>query len=184
MNNVMVDIETLGVRTGSVVVSIGAIFFDPFSDKLGVPFSISLSLQEQVDKGALVDISTVKWWMDQSDEAKKAAFFGGQEVPVVEGLNEFSAFLLCSGAENLRLWSNGPSFDSVQLQSLYSRYNIKWPARYNADRDCRTIFELAFPEGTVPVEDVGTAHNALDDATWQAKAVQLCIRTLRMGLPL
>ena len=183
MNSVMVDIETLGVRIGSAVVSIGAVLFDPFSDELGDTFVVNLALQEQVDRGALVDISTIKWWMNQSNEAKKAAFSSNDEISVVEGLNKFSKFLSENGAENLRLWSNGPSFDSVQLQSLYGKYNIRWPLRYDADRDCRTIFELAYPEGKVPVGDIGTAHNALDDAIWQSKAVQLCVQTLRTGLP-
>ncbi|MHB8117096.1 MAG: hypothetical protein ACYDAW_13385 [Acidithiobacillus ferrivorans] len=33
--------------------------------------------------------------------------------------------------------------------------------------------------GDIPVEEKGIAHNALDDAIWQAKAVQACMQKLR-----
>ncbi|MDA8378644.1 MAG: 3'-5' exoribonuclease [Planctomycetia bacterium] len=54
-----------------------------------------------------------------------------------------------------------------------------WPVRYNADRDCRTLFDLAYPHGGIPVDDEGVAHNSLDDAVGQARAVQACVRKLR-----
>jgi hypothetical protein len=54
---------------------------------------------------------------------------------------------------------------------------MAWPVKYNADRDCRTLFNLAYPGERVPIEDTGTVkHDALADAIWQAKAVQMCMR--------
>ncbi len=58
-------------------------------------------------------------------------------------------------------------------------WGMGWPVRYNSDRDCRTIFSLAYPQGGIPVEEKGVAHNALDDAIWQARTVQACMQKLR-----
>ena len=179
MNHVMIDIETLSRKLGAVVLSIGAVVFDPESDRIGEPFSIRLPAQEQIDKGGLVEMETVLWWMDQSVEARNAAFQGPCAHTVEHGLGKFSLFLQRIQAERLRLWSNGPSFDSVQLQLLYDRFRMAWPVKYNADRDCRTIFEKAYPGGKVPVSDDGIVkHDALADALWQARAVQSCMRKL------
>lgn len=185
MHDVMIDIEALSTQLGAVVLSIGAVIFDPHSDRIGQSFAIRLPAQEQIDRGALVDVDTIQWWMDQSLEARQAAFQGPCAHSVAQGLGKFSRFLQRIPAERLRLWSNGPSFDSAQLQLLYARFREPlgagngWPVRYNADRDCRTLFELAYPQGGIPIEDEGVAHNALDDAVGQARAVQACVRKLR-----
>jgi len=185
MQDVMIDIETLSTKPGAVVLTIGAVIFDPESEELGQTFSIRLPAQEQIERGALVDIQTIRWWMDQSMEARQAAFEGPCADSVAQGLGKFSRFLKKIPAEKLRLWSNGPAFDSAQLQILYRRFHDglgdenAWPVRYNADRDCRTIFDLAYPDEAIPVSDKRVAHNALDDAIWQAMAVQTCVRKLR-----
>ncbi len=185
MQDIMVDIECLSTQLGAVILTIGAVAFDPHSDRIGPTFSVRLPTQEQIEKGALVDTDTIDWWINQSPEARNAAFHGPGASSVAAGLAKFSRFSSHVGKENLRLWSNGPAFDSAQLQLTYARFKAElgngqgWPFRYNADRDCRTIFELAYPDEKVPVETAGTAHNALDDALWQAKAVQVCMRKLR-----
>ncbi len=51
MNHIMFDIEALSRKLGAVVLSIGAVVFDPDSDKIGETFSIRLPAQEQIDKG-------------------------------------------------------------------------------------------------------------------------------------
>lgn len=38
MNNIMVDLETLGVETGCIILSIGAIAFDHVKNELGPKF--------------------------------------------------------------------------------------------------------------------------------------------------
>jgi hypothetical protein len=91
MNDVMVDIETLSTRLNAVVLSIGAVAFDPYSDQIGHSFSIQLDPQEQMEKGRHVDINTIKWWMGQSEEAKKESFSGSNKV--VGALGDFSRFI-------------------------------------------------------------------------------------------
>ena len=58
MHDVMIDIEALSTQLGAVVLTIGAVIFDPESDRIGQTFAIRLPAQEQIDRGALVDVDT------------------------------------------------------------------------------------------------------------------------------
>jgi len=180
VSDVMVDIETLSTRVNAVVLSIGAVAFDPYSDHIGDSFSVQLDPQEQMEKGRHVDVNTIKWWMGQSEEAKKESFSGSNKVEAV--LCVFRDFITSLGSHStLRLWSNGPSFDEAILRSLYADYRVEWPVRYNGGRDCRTLFEIAYPDGPVPLVRGDVVHSAIDDAMWQAMAVQMCMAKLRGG---
>ena len=68
--NVMVDLETMGTRPGSVIVSIGAIEFDPQSARLGRTFYQTCSIKSAVDVGLAMDPETVTWWLQQSEGAR------------------------------------------------------------------------------------------------------------------
>lgn len=176
--DIMVDIEALSRKSNAVVLTIGAVRFDRYSEALADPFHLRLPVQEQIDAGAHVEFETIRWWMEQSDNARQSAFYGPMANSLVEGLNKFSRYLQRVSRAQACLWSNGPSFDSAILQNTYSRVGLPWPLPYNADRDCRTLFELAYPKGDTPLVDTGVSHNALDDAKRQAAAVQTCIRTI------
>ncbi|MHB1320153.1 MAG: 3'-5' exoribonuclease domain-containing protein [Acidithiobacillus ferrivorans] len=64
----------------------------------------------------MVDIDTIEWWIEQTLEARNAVFHGPCAHSVAAGLGKFSRFLQRIPGERLRLWSNGPAFDSAQLQ--------------------------------------------------------------------
>ena len=68
--NLMIDIETLGVKTDAPVISIGACFFD--KDGIKEKFYAVLDVEQQIDSDLRkVDASTIKWWMGQEGAAKK-----------------------------------------------------------------------------------------------------------------
>jgi cation diffusion facilitator CzcD-associated flavoprotein CzcO len=72
MKDVMLDLETLGLKAGSVILSIGAVEFDPHSDKLGA--SVRLSHRhavKQPDAGFKIDPNTFYWWLAQDDAARR-----------------------------------------------------------------------------------------------------------------
>ena len=176
LNDVMFDLETLSREPGAVVLCIAAVRFDPRGTRIADEFSLRLPAQEQIDAGAHVEFETLRWWMRQSQEARAASFDGPCAQTVAEGLHKFGRYLARIPAEKLRLWSNGPSFDGAQLRRLYQRAGVPWPVRYNAERDCRTLYEYGCPCGLPPAgESDGVAHRAIDDTIAQAKAVQFCL---------
>jgi exodeoxyribonuclease VIII len=159
MKNVMVDLETLGNGSLAAIISIGAIEFDAKTGKLGRAFYTTVDAQSSVDAGLEIDASTVMWWMKQSVEAKAAFKDGGE--PLKAALEAFANWY----PKDALFWGNGATFDNVILSNAYRLTGIKRPWSYKADRCYRTLRNL-YPK--VTQDSVGIAHNALDDATYQA----------------
>lgn len=161
MKNVMVDLETLGNGSNAVIVSIGAVEFDETG--LGNTFYRVVSPQSCVDKGMVIDASTVMWWMQQSDAARKA-LLTPDAMRIEYALTEFSVFAADCSAQYV--WGNGATFDNVILSNAYNTCGLLRPWSYRDDRCYRTLRAL-YPHVSAGPSH-GTAHNALDDAVYQA----------------
>jgi hypothetical protein len=159
MADVMVDLETLGNGSTAAIISIGAVAFDAESGKIESEFYVNVDPQSCVDAGLKMDVSTVMWWMKQSDEARDA--FNKPAVPLELALDMFKAWYPQSAA----LWGNGATFDNVILSNAYTLTGINRPWNFTKDRCYRTLKALR-PD--IKQEKVGVAHNALDDAKFQA----------------
>jgi hypothetical protein len=155
---VMVDLETLGNGSKSVITSIGAVRFDR-DGLLPGTFYMNVDPESCAAAGLEIDASTVMWWMQQSDAARAAFKVKGEPLGFV--LQSFTEWYPAGAA----LWGNGATFDNVILANAYRALGMKQPWSYSKDRCYRTLKNL-FPH--VTQEAVGTAHNALDDAKYQA----------------
>lgn len=181
MPDIMLDLETLGTTPGCVIRSIGAVAFDPNGGPMGETLYLIIDRASCEAAGLTVDPDTEAWWAAQSPEARSE--FDGQGMSLAEALDVFDLFyetLAPIDAKADRLWCNGPSFDESILAAAYRALGRKTPWRYNAARDCRTIYDLA---GLKLQHTGGTFHKAIDDAVEQAKLVQESIRKIRLGLP-
>lgn len=168
MRDLMVDLETLGTESNAAIISIGAVMFD-FEKGLGDTFYRVVNIESSLAHGGAISGSTIRWWMTQSEEARNVFKERTQGIGIV--LGEFSAWLSLQASSNLidrdniRVWGNGATFDNVILTNAYKQIGEKRPWSYRGDMCYRTIKNL-FPG--VEVERVGTHHNALDDAIYQA----------------
>ncbi|HED3356024.1 TPA: 3'-5' exoribonuclease, partial [Klebsiella quasipneumoniae subsp. similipneumoniae] len=70
--HVMVDLETMGKKHNAPIVAIGAVVFDPATGSIGESFYKVVCLESSVNWGAVIDPSTVIWWLKQSSEARSA----------------------------------------------------------------------------------------------------------------
>ena len=185
MNHIMVDIETLDTVQSAVVLSIGAVAFDPHSKELGEKFYVEFTedLANQQIKGRTISADTVQWWMMQSDGAR-SIFARRDEDDLItpkpanpavrmsteHGLNEFSQFIARHGGKKVELWGNGADFDNVIIGSLYDSFDLLKPWSYGKNRCYRTMKRI-FGEN-VPLVRQGVHHNGLDDAITQAVHLQ------------
>lgn len=160
MKHVMADLETLGTGSNAVIISIGAVEFDPETQTLGRTFYEVVDPQSCVDVGMEMDCSTVMWWMKQSDEARKAFERNGTTISSV--LFNFGDWY----PKDACLWGNGATFDNVIVKNAYSACRLKSPVPYWADRCYRTMKNIY--KDVAADSTTGTAHNALDDAVYQA----------------
>lgn len=176
MKDVMLDLETLSLSPRAVVVSIGAVYFDPASDHLGAPFSLRLgNLREQTERGRDIDPDTITWWMSQSPEAQRQTFLEGTQVNTAAALSSFADYIGREG-KDVRVWGNGAAFDNVVMKSLYKDFGIPLPWSYKNDRCFRTLASLTT---AVTVPHAGVPHKALDDAITQARHAQCVFMRLK-----
>lgn len=167
MNDVMLDLETMGTGPRAVILSLGACFFD--KEEVGDQIYLVLDREEQIAKGREVDASTMSWWAEQSVEARKV--FDEPQTPVEHALNAFSQFveLFATDPKDVRVWGNGSDFDNIILGTLYDLWGIKKPWSYRNNRCYRTLKNIAIPYDSHDLPQCeGTYHNALDDAIYQA----------------
>lgn len=156
-NNIMVDIETMGKGSNAAILSIGAVRFD--EKEVLCRFHEKVCLQSSLDIGLEMDASTVMWWMEQGDEARKQ--FGPPALPikkVLEGLAIWMGF-------NAKVWGNGASFDNAILANAYNKAGLELPWKFYNDRCYRTMKSL---HRDIKMERIGVHHSALDDAESQA----------------
>ena len=89
--HLMLDIETMGNESFSSIVSIGAVEFDINTGKTGRAFYTNVDLQSCIDLGLIMNASTVMWWMQQNEQARKD-LTERTSLPIIEALNEFADF--------------------------------------------------------------------------------------------
>lgn len=166
MNNIMLDLETMGTSPGCPILSIGAVYFDPVNGRLGDEFYAAIQLVDSVRQGFKPEGATIEWWLKQSDEARDALF--KNPLPVVTALIKFKSFV---NSPKVAMWAKGPSFDCVILRKAYEMMGIDEPWYFRGDRDMRTLEQIAKYKGVMipSFPRTGTHHNALDDAKYQAK---------------
>lgn len=174
--HVMVDLETMGKKHNAPIVAIGAVVFDPATGSIGESFYKVVCLESSVNWGAVIDPSTVIWWLKQSSEAR-SAIVNDDAIPLLDALLQFREFVsdnVAGGSKKAQVWGNGASFDNSILRSSYDCIAEDYPWEYWNDRDVRTMVELGQaisfdPKITIPFE--GSRHNALADAIHQARYV-------------
>ncbi len=176
MNNVMIDLETLGVTPNSIILSIGAVEFDQFN--LGDVFHMGIDYNDQVKLGMHVDASTAMWWIGQEQGAQQALMkitAGALSLSVV--LAKFAATFKNWGKK--RLWCNGASFDIPILVAAHKKANIIQPWRYSNEMDMRTIKGLFGKDAwNLHAEKPTVAHDGLADAIAQARSLQRVLQEL------
>ncbi|MGS3493809.1 3'-5' exoribonuclease domain-containing protein [Klebsiella pneumoniae] len=142
--HVMVDLETMGKKHNAPIVAIGAVVFDPATGSIGESFYKVVCLESSVNWGAVIDPSTVIWWLKQSSEAR-SAIVNDDAIPLLDALLQFREFVsdnVAGGSKKAQVWGNGASFDNSILRSSYDCIAEDYPWEYWNDRDVRTMVEI------------------------------------------
>lgn len=183
----MIDIETLGTKPGCVILSIGAVAFDPLQ-KYDEGFKYSdynvfycnLTIFDQLLSGLTIEQGTVDWWKIQSPEAV-GALTDPDPISLYSGIGRLISWFDSLGGDRGKVWANSPDFDLAIIEKASEIINfnrIPWSFRDKADlRTIKHIAQLKLKPGdeiAYPVRH-GTHHNALDDCFHQIAVVQTCM---------
>lgn len=186
----MVDIETLSTAVNAVVLSVGAVEFDPFTGKIESELYRELRLDMQHNRHISGD--TVQWWAEQLTENNAENILTNPNLKKISphnavfDLGEFfksRTYGVTSPEEydDIIVWACDPDFDLAILSNLYGELNLPVPWKFWNTRSVHTVRMLNKIAGIeVPVQPV--THNALEDCIRQAKEVSALLSMLhRLG---
>lgn len=182
------DIETLGIESTAVILSIGVVKFDPtkkptIAELKNNSFYINIDpIAQRKEYGRTVDKSTMVWWNSQSDQAKQFALQPDESHLPVSALNQLNIWLKEMGYNKKSIvWTRG-TLDSMAVDSLYRAVGMTSDIAYHRYRDIRTFICTVYGShnGYCDLEDFTEqetydkllAHHPVDD----------CIRDVCMML--
>lgn len=162
----MLDIETLSTRPDAVILTFGAVKFDPYTKDFGDGIYHRIHVDEQIDLGRHVDDNTVNWWATQADDIREEALGEEGRISLDQFTRELNKFIVGTNC----IWAQGPVFDIVILENLYRQLGKPAPWNYWQIRDSRTLLSTY---GDPRKKNKAGLHNALEDCVSQAEAVQI-----------
>lgn len=175
MGHIMLDLETLGRGPDAVIVSIGAVEFSIDNPCIS-DFYVCVEAEGQAAGGAVIDASTVLWWLQQPQAARGELISEAiRRQPLGTALESLAAWVRGGAERTYRVWGNGSSFDCVILRRAYERCGVTTPWDWWNDRCYRTLTDLC---PTIPRIAPEVPHHALHDARAQAQHAHLCLRAL------
>lgn len=199
VTHVMVDVETLGTKPGCIILSIGAVAFNPHLNTIDAEFEVNFDPVDSQSRGLTIEASTVLWWLQQGFEARKKVFsqyeVNTQTYPKSKGLSAYSlpdgmlrfrqffdyiAMIKSADPKSVMVWAKSPQFDLAILEHAMKVAKTPVPWSYRNARDVRTILSVANVADRPA--SMGVAHRALDDAKHQASLVTEAYFALGLGV--
>lgn len=171
VKSLMIDMETMAVSPNAVVLSLGAVHFNPYGNGYGDKLYFRIDLDDQDKLGREIDPNTIEWWGKQDPVIMEEAFSPDNRIPLVDAMDQFHKFAW--GCDTF--WSHGATFDLVIIENIYRSLNKPLPWNFWQLRCCRSLCDL----GIDPDMPKGGKHDALQDAIRQAVGVQNVYRKLR-----
>lgn len=172
MNNIMLDIETLGNTVNSAIVQISMVKFDECGN-IGESININVDTNEQLGLGAETTQSTLDWWNKTNplllQELKTTNLC--TVLDAIKIINKFISF-------NDKIWCHA-TFDLPILGNMYRLAKKTPPWRYKFNRDIRTLIDLSDLDLAQYNWDKEKTHNAYDDCLFQIKYVCDAIKKLK-----
>ena len=171
----MVDLETLGNSHDTVVLTIGACKFDPFSNAEPIEkLHLKLDTTSQESMGRQVNDDTLAWWGKQPAEIRREAFSPDDRVSIQDAHAVISEW----AKDISTIWCQGPSFDFPIIKHLFESNDLVVPWNWWRERDARTVQTL------IPFDKKDIikfeAHRADEDCVAQSKTVQYVFKELNI----
>jgi hypothetical protein len=172
-NDVMIDMETLSTNPDCVILTIGAVRFNPKGDGVVERLELRPTIEEQTEQfNRHINPDTLRWWGEQSEDAINEAMGDQDRISFKDAMDQLYKFCWNRRA----IWSNGAGFDIVVAENAFRQLEMANPWSFWTIRDTRTIYDLC----NVSLKDGQhtTSHKAVEDAEHQAIVVQKAYKKL------
>lgn len=179
----MLDIETMGNTTNSIILQVAMVKFNRYTGEIIDKMQVRISGKEQEDLGLIYTDSTIEWW-NKTNPEKFNKLLTEDVSSVEEALDMISSFIYVDpihkghDKENNsdRIWCHA-TFDIPILGFLYQVAGRPTPWSYVTVRDIRTLVDLSEIDLTQYNWDTEKTHNAFDDCLFQIK---YCVDAINM----
>lgn len=175
LGHLMLDLETMGSVSNSVITSIGAVEFDIATGETGRTFYERINIQSCLNFGLKVTGSTIQWWLTQNQTAREETAKDGDDLFTV--LNKFNEFIKELDDFTLQVWGNSARFDNGLLEDAYIAIGRNIPWNFRTERDVRTLVALR-PDIKKNMPNIGTEHLPIDDCLFQISYCSTIYRDL------
>lgn len=178
MQDVMLDLESMGVGNNPALIQIAAVAFDINTGKCGKTFDMKIDLKSSMDAGLSISAGTINFWLTNEGVTQAARDVvmsetgnhckGGNTLGYV--LSKFYKWIKDNNIKYVH--GNGTASDNVWVRSAYDAVNQECPFTFRDDicfRALRTLAERSGWEDDVVRE--GVYHDGLDDARHQVKVL-------------
>jgi hypothetical protein len=173
MNDVMIDIETLGTTFDAVITQIGACYFDRQTGDIGDKFEVNVEIGSCLAIDLKVTPGSIKFWLERQPTWFK------DTKPIQWSLAKLGDFLNKDKKKPF-IWSHA-TFDPIVLASAYARIKQGLPYSYRNLRDIRTLVDLSGVKKEKPKEGEeknDKSHDALEDCIYQVKYCVECFKNI------
>ncbi len=187
--NYFIDMETLGTREDSIVMSIGTLFvpdgeefsnLDTIKNKYGKLYILDIE-DEEDSYGRTMDVSTIKWWLNQNPDILREQLESKYSITMENAIDEILMDLHNNDFFTTRIdnyiWSRG-LFEAKLWESMTRDLERTQKIMYWRWRDTRTACDVVGndPNGGIKAIDGIASHNPLDDCVLDY------MRLLKLGI--
>lgn len=177
--DVMLDMETCGLREDAALLSMSMIAFRPGEEEERGVFDVAIDLTSCFMAGMQFDDDTQAWWMRQDAQARAGQVCRTDRVSIQKAMCDAHAWLTAlTETYNVVMWCRGADFDFPKLEYGFRRF-VEKPAPYPYwnKRDVRTfVRELGIDDRSM--ERKGVKHSSLDDCRHQITQLKAAARRL------
>lgn len=172
MENIMLDVETLGNTTNSAILQVAMVKFDE-EGNIGASLSIRIDTEEQLRLGAEKTQSTLDWWQKTNPVLLESLMTEDlmSVDQAIAAINRFVGF-------NDKIWCHA-TFDLPILGNLYRLAGKRVPWSYKLNRDIRTLVDVACLDLSEYDWVKEKTHDALDDCCFQIKYTTDAIKKIK-----
>ena len=172
MEDILLDIETLGNEGNFIVLSVGLVQFDIRTGKIGDKFIINLSETEQAKHGFNVSAETMLWWSERMDMFHEVT---KDQVCLENGCGIISRWLQIHPFK--RCWASA-TLDYQGISNIFFSQNLPNPIPYDKRLCCRTIREIYKFNHEYIHPDY--THNPVDDCENEIKELVEQLNTINI----
>lgn len=174
--DIMVDLETLGLKQGATIFQIAAAAFDIRTGEIVHTFDKVASIYCTND--LKIEGGTLEFWLNQNRELffKLQERANGCPNQLIGDFWRWLTKFTDREDTDVFLWGNGILNDNAWLQHAFEENGLDYPIFFRNNRDTRTLREVTELKALTldkefTYEKVGTLHDAMDDVRSQVNMV-------------